>query len=57
MQNLEKDFGRQVTEVALVSAEDLMSLQSMDDIMDEDLLSGCTFCSWTCWNTAAPTLI
>ncbi|MBV9259519.1 MAG: hypothetical protein JO215_16000 [Ktedonobacteraceae bacterium] len=53
MQNLEKNFGSQVTEVALVSAEDLMSLQIMDDILEEDLMSGCTFCTWTCWNTAA----
>jgi hypothetical protein len=53
MQDLEKNFGQQIFEESLVSAEDLLSLQTIDETLEENLASGCTFCSWTCWNTAA----
>ncbi len=53
MPKLEKDFGQIVEEVALVSTDDLLSLQTAEDVMWEGFSQPtCTFCSWTCWNTA-----
>jgi hypothetical protein len=49
----EKNFGVEVISDAFVSAEDLMSLQSMGDILAESFAAvSCSVCSFTCATTA-----